>query len=198
MNKHCIDLWLLYSPPPSVLPPCLRLEITNAIIQSDNLLKAKTGGFILSEVPVSALGSWFSTAGRSSWWCPPLWFLKGENHEMSLWPTLQEGFLWKLRAGYEEAFSLSVADLPGFCWTTNGCCCRKYLMYPFTGLFGGTLAWEVRHFTGVRYVGRTPVHLKEPWVNTDLSVYCSMSCVFPHPYLLQVYKVSFFYKQANV
>lgn len=61
----------------------------------------------------------------------------------------------------------SVADLPGFCLVTTGFCWTTYLMYALGGLFGGTLAGEVRHLTRLKYVpGRTVVHLQCACINT--------------------------------
>lgn len=59
-----------------------------------------------------------------------------------------------------------VADLPGYCLIITGRCSKTYLMYPFRGLLGGPLGWEVRHFTGLMYVaGRTLVHLQRAHIH---------------------------------
>lgn len=58
--------------------------------------------------------------------------------------------------------------LPGNCLDTIGCCWRTNLMYPFRGLFGGPLGWELRYFTVLTYVGgRTRVHLQHTHTQTS-------------------------------
>lgn len=69
--------------------------------------------------------------------------------------------LWTQQLKQPSREVSSAADLPGYCLVMTGCCCRTYLMYPFRGLFGGPLCWEVRHFTELMYVtGRILVPLQ--------------------------------------
>lgn len=100
--------------------------------------------------PVSVLDSLFSIAGQSSWWCP-------------LICSLKTTFLVLLLQCFFSPTELKfAADLPGNCLETIGCCWRTYLMYPFRGLFGGPLGWELRYFTVLMCAaGRTQVHLQK-------------------------------------